>query len=239
MGVLTSPSLPDCYALPDPLALTGGRVWRVLIVAVAATERKQLGVEQQLRAERDLRLIEEFNVGRQEAFDELVKNYESTVHRVFAQLNVQSGDVEDLTQEVFLRIYRNIHRFRGQSSFYTWLYRITVNVFFDHNKKRKRADVRLSRLQNALVDVSNTRPESDDPFYATYNALTREEFAHAIETLPEPFRAVVAMREVDDLSYEEIALQTGISIGTVRSRLSRARQRLKELLRPVLIEAAA
>lgn len=208
-------------------------------MAVVATERKQLGVEQQLRAERDLALIEAFNAGRREAFDELVKNYEPTVHRVLAQLNVQSGDVEDLTQEVFLRIYRNIHRFRGQSSFYTWLYRITVNVFFDHNKKRKRADVRLSRLQNALVDVSNARPESDDPFYATYNALTREEFSHAIETLPEPFRAVVAMREVDDLSYEEIALQTGISIGTVRSRLSRARQRLKELLRPVLIEAAA
>ncbi len=208
-------------------------------MAVAVTERKQLGVEQQLRAERDLRLIEAFNAGRRDAFDELVKNYESTVHRVLAQLNVQSGDVEDLTQEVFLRIYRNIQRFRGQSSFYTWLYRITVNVFFDHNKKRKRADVRLSRLQNALVDVSNARPEGDDPFYATYNALTREEFSNAIETLPEPFRAVVAMREVDDLSYEEIALQTGISIGTVRSRLSRARQRLKELLRPVLIEAAA
>lgn len=208
-------------------------------MAVAATERKQLGAEQQQRAERDLLLIESFNAGRQDAFDELVKHYESTVHRVLAQLNVQSGDVEDLTQEVFLRVYRNIHRFRGQSSFYTWLYRITVNVFFDHNKKRKRADVRLSRLQNALVDVSNARPESDDPFYATYNALTREEFSNAIETLPEPFRAVVAMREVDDLSYEEIALQTGISIGTVRSRLSRARQRLKELLRPVLIEAAA
>jgi RNA polymerase sigma-70 factor (ECF subfamily) len=156
-----------------------------------------------------------------------------------AQLNVSPGDVEDLAQEVFLRIFRNLHRFRGQSSFYTWLYRITVNVFFDHNKKRKRADVRLARLQNALVDVSNVRHDGDDPYFACYNALTADEFARAIEALPEAFRTVVSMREVDDLSYEEIAVQTGISIGTVRSRLSRARTRLKELLRPALVPSAA
>ena len=151
------------------------------------------------------------------------------VHRLLAGFNVSSGDIEDLTQEVFLRIFRNLHRFRGQSSFYTWLYRITINVFFDHSKKRKRAEARLSRLQSALVDVSDQRPCSDDPFRATYDAITRQAFSAAIATLPELFRDVVAMREVDDLSYEEIALATGISIGTVRSRLSRARARLKEL----------
>ncbi len=206
---------------------------------MSQVQRKQPNIEQQARAERDLRTIEAYRSGRVEAFDELVTSYESTVHRVLAQLNVTSGDIEDLTQEVFLRIFRNLHRFRGQSSFYTWLYRITVNVFFDHNKKRKRADVRLMRLQNALVDVTNQRPDDADPFRATYDALTHERFSDAIATLPEPFRDVVAMREVDDLSYEEIALQTGISIGTVRSRLSRARARLKELLRPGLIDATA
>ncbi|WP_317994343.1 sigma-70 family RNA polymerase sigma factor [Vulcanimicrobium alpinum] len=204
---------------------------------MAGALRKMLGVEQQLRAERDLRLIEDYRAGRQAAFDELVQAYESTVHRILAQLNVGSTDVEDLAQEVFLRIYRNLHRFRGQSSFYTWLYRITINVFFDHNKKRKRADVRLQRLQNAMVDVSNVHADPDDPFRVTFEQLTRDTFSRAIATLPEPFRDVVAMREVDDLSYEEIALQTGISIGTVRSRLSRARARLKELLRPELAAA--
>ncbi|GAC1464158.1 MAG: hypothetical protein PVSMB8_16790 [Vulcanimicrobiaceae bacterium] len=138
-----------------------------------------------------------------------------------------------------MRVYRNLHRFRGQSSFYTWLYRITVNVFFDHNKKRKRADVRLQRLQSAMIDLSNERPDHDDPFRATFERLTSDTFTRAIAALPEPFRDVVAMREVDDLSYEEIALQTGISIGTVRSRLSRARARLKELLRPKLGVGAA
>jgi RNA polymerase sigma-70 factor (ECF subfamily) len=206
---------------------------------VSQLQRKQLAAEGQMRAVRDLRIIEAYRSGRAQAFDELVTSYESTVHRLLAQLNVSSGDIEDLTQEVFLRIFRNLHRFRGQSSFYTWLYRITINVFFDHNKKRKRADARLSRLQNALIDVSDQRPETDDPFRATYDAITHQTFSAAIETLPELFRDVVAMREVDDLSYEEIALATGISIGTVRSRLSRARARLKELLRPALGGATA
>jgi len=202
-------------------------------------QRKQLGVEQQLRAQRDLRLIEAYRGGRHEAFDELVHGYETTVQRVLAQLGVAPADAEDLAQEAFVRVYRNLHRFRGQSSFYTWLYRITINVFFDYNKKRKRADGRLQRLQNAMVDVSNARPDPHDPFGATFERLTSDTFVRAIQTLPEPFRDVVAMREVADLSYEEIALQTGISVGTVRSRLSRARARLKELLRPALGTAAA
>jgi RNA polymerase sigma-70 factor (ECF subfamily) len=188
----------------------------------AATPRKKTNPEQLLRAERDLGLIAAYRGGRREAFDELVAAYDQHVRRILAQLTVSSGDVEDLAQEVFLRIFRNLHRFRGQSSFYTWLYRITVNVFFDHNKKRKRADVRLARLQSAFVDVTNVRHDFEDPYYATHNALTP-----------------VAMREVDDLSYEEIAIATGISIGTVRSRLSRARTRLKEILRPVLLASAA
>ncbi len=202
-------------------------------------QRKQLAAEGQLRAMRDLRIIEAYRAGRTEAFDELVASYEGTVHRLFGQLNAMSGDIEDLTQEVFLRIFRNLHRFRGQSSFYTWLYRITINVFFDYNKKRKRADARLSRLQNALGDVTDLRPDADDPFRAAYDAMTLQTFSAAIDTLPELFRDVVAMREVDDLSYEEIALATGISIGTVRSRLSRARARLKEALRPALSGATA
>ncbi len=201
--------------------------------------KKKVNLEQQVRSARDARLVDAYRAGRREAFDELVRSYEQHVRRILTQLSVAAPDLEDLTQEVFLRVFRNMHRFRGQSSFYTWLYRITVNVFFDHNKKRKRADVRLSRLQNALVDMSNVRHDGEDPYYACYNALTQAEFARAIDALPEAFRTVVAMREVDDLSYEEIALATGISIGTVRSRLSRARARLKELLRPVLVPAAA
>jgi len=204
-----------------------------------STTRKAHNPEQIERARRDLLLIESYHAGRRDAFDEIVRGYESTVARILTQLNVNTADIEDLTQEVFLRIYRNLQRFRGQSSFYTWLYRITINVFFDHNKKRKRADVRLARLQNSLIDASNERPLEQDPFRATFDRLTTEMFSQAIADLPEAFRDVVSMREVEDLSYEEIALQTGISIGTVRSRLSRARARLKAVLRPAMAEVAA
>ncbi len=199
---------------------------------------KKVNPEQAIRAARDLRLIEAYRAGRREAFDELVRFYDAHVRRILGQLNAPAGDVEDLAQEVFLRLFRNLRHFRGQSSFYTWLYRITVNVFFDHNKKRKRSDVRLARLQLAIGDASEVFRAADDPYYACFDRLTQENFERAIDELPEPFRVVVAMREVDDLSYEEIALQTGISVGTVRSRLSRARARLKTLLRPVLGSAA-
>jgi RNA polymerase sigma-70 factor (ECF subfamily) len=206
-------------------------------VEAADLSRRRATADQQQRAARDVRLIEEYRAGRSEALDELIASYDSQVRRILMQLNAPPDDLDDLSQEVFLRIYRNLHRFRGQSSFYTWLYRITLNVFFDHNKKRKRADARLARLQTAVADASVVRHDGEDPYFATYNALTREQFAHAIAALPEGFRDVVAMREVEDLSYEEIASQTGISIGTVRSRLSRARIRLKELMRPHVIAA--
>jgi RNA polymerase sigma-70 factor (ECF subfamily) len=208
---------------------------------VSYSQRKALAAEGQMRAVRDLHIAEAYRAGRPDVFDELATNYEGTVHRLLAGLNVPSGDVEDLRPEVSLRIFRNLHRFRGQSSFDidTWLCRITINVFFDRSKKRKRSDSRLSRLQSALIDASDQRPYSDDPFRATYNALTHQTFWAAIAALPELFRDVVAMREVDDLSYEEIALATGISIGTVRLRLSRARVRLKELLRSSLADAPA
>ena len=194
--------------------------------------------EQQHRASRDLRLIESFRAGRAEAFDEIVLAYDAHVRRLLSQLNAPPSDIEDLTQDVFLRVFRNLDRFRGQSSFYTWLYRISINVFFDHNKKRKRADVRLSRLQDALSERTRLREPNDDPFVACCNSLVREGLSQAVNALPETFRTVISMREVDDLSYEEIALQTGISIGTVRSRLSRARVRLKEMLGPALSPAA-
>ncbi len=199
---------------------------------------RKVDPEQQVRAARDVRLVAAFRAGRQDAFDDLVASYDRHVHRILAQLGAAPAEAEDLTQEVFLRVFRNLHRFRGQSSFYTWLYRITVNVFFDHNKKRKRADVRLQRLESALGDASVVQSDGD-PYAACFDALTQATFAGAIAQLPETFRTVVRMRELEDLSYEEIARLTGISIGTVRSRLSRARSRLKELLRSALAPIAA
>jgi RNA polymerase sigma-70 factor (ECF subfamily) len=194
--------------------------------------------EQQRRASRDLSYIESFRAGRSDAFADLVSAYDGHVRRILAQLNAPAGEVEDLAQEVFLRIFRNLRHFRGQSSFYTWLYRITLNVFFDYNKKQKRADARFARLQSAFDDASNQREELDDPYGACHDALMQQALVEAIDALPDAFRTVVALRELEDLSYEDISRACGISIGTVRSRLSRARAKLKELLAPALRVAA-
>jgi len=135
-------------------------------------------------------------------------------------------------QEVFLRTYRHLDQFHAQSSFYTWIYRITVNVFFDHRKKLKRAVARIERLESELSDATCAVRAGDDPYEAVDLALRRERFDRAVEALPDVFRSIFTLREIDDLSYQEIATLAGISVGTVRSRLSRARGRLKELLRP-------
>ncbi len=193
--------------------------------------------DQQRRAARDQRLVAQYRRGDLESFDELVRTYTSTVARLLTQMHAASADIDDLTQDVFLRVFRNLHHFRGQSSFSTWLYRITVNVFFDHRKKRQRADIRLARLHGAMSDPA-AAPAADDPFRAADEHLTAEAFARAVASLPEPFRDVVALREMDDLSYEEIAALTGITIGTVRSRLCRARARLRAVLGPALFRAA-
>jgi len=209
-----------------------------MAVTVTTTgDAERAAREQQLRAARDLRLVRAFRAGRAEAFEQLLRAYDGQVRRILAHLDVAGADVEDLVQDVFVRVFRNMHRFREESSFYTWLYRITVNVFFDHAKKCKRADARLARLQHALAEDATLRRVEHDPYDAVEETLVRDRFAQAIAALPEPFRDVVALREVDDLSYEEIAVQTGVSIGTVRSRLARARVRLKALLRPSFLAA--
>ena len=201
--------------------------------------RNKVKTEQHVRAARDARLIEAYRAGRREAFEQLVVAYDQNVRRILTEFRVPLGDVEDLAQEVFLRIFRNLPRFRDDASFYTWLYRITVNVFFDFNKKRRRAEARLTRLQDALVDARSVSAGSRDPYFACYDALTGNELSKAIDALPEAFRTVVSLRHAGDLSYEDIALQTGISVGTVRSRLSRARARLKIILQPILLATAA
>ena len=170
-------------------------------------------------------------MGDIECFDLLMQAYDEQIRRVLTQLSGTS-DVDDLEQEVFLKIFRSLRDFKGDSSFYTWLYRITLNVFFDSNKKRKRADVRMNKMQEDFLDVSNIRREIEDPYTACFENITQENLLNAIDQLPEQFKGVLTMREIGDLSYDEIALKTGISTGTVRSRLSRGRNRLKTLLGP-------
>lgn len=193
--------------------------------------RKRASEESTVRSRRDETLVADYRNGRKAAFEELINSYDGMIRKQLQQLS-GTTDVEDLKQEVFLKIFRNMHNFKGESYFYTWMYRITLNVFFDSAKKRRRADGRLEKLQNDFVDASIVRRDIEDPYHAYFEQMTQDLLAEAIQELPKIFSEVMAMRELEGLSYEEISDRVGVSTGTVRSRLSRARTRLRTALAP-------
>jgi RNA polymerase sigma factor (sigma-70 family) len=174
------------------------------------------------------------------AFAELLRRHRSHVDRVLYHLAPDWEDRADLAQEVWIRVYRNIKRLNEPGKFRGWLSRITTNLFYDELRKRKRHQSPLSldaplTMEDGEVDWEIA---SEDPGPA--EALTTEEFYHqlrvAIADLPEAFRTTIVLREIQGMAYEEIAEITGVSLGTVKSRIARARQRLQSQLQGYLDE---
>lgn len=188
----------------------------------------------------DQELVERVQAGDKRAFDLLVLKYQHKIFGLIGRYVHDSHEVQDVAQEAFIKAYRALPRFRGDSAFYTWLYRIAINTAKNHLVARGRrppgSDVDAEDAENyesgsALRDMEN--PE---------NALFGEELKavvdNAIGNLPDDLRTAVTLREFDGLSYEEIAEIMVCPVGTVRSRIFRARdaidQRVKEQLNPVL-----
>ncbi|QYO68785.1 sigma-70 family RNA polymerase sigma factor [Leptolyngbya sp. 7M] len=144
----------------------------------------------------------------------------------------------DLAQEVWIRVYRNIKRLQEPVKFRGWLSRITTNLFYDELRKRKRNSVPLSLDAPLAVEDGELDWElaSDTPGPAEELATQEfyEQLRHAIADLPEVFRTTIVLREIEGMAYEEIAEITGVSLGTVKSRIARARQRLQEQLQQYL-----
>ncbi len=172
------------------------------------------------------------------AFTELLHRYQSHVDKVLYHLAPDWQDRSDLAQEIWIRVYRNIKRLQEPSKFRGWLSRIATNLFYDELRKRKRVKPPLSldaprMIEDGEVDweIAAERPGPDD------DLTTREFYDHlheAIADLPEVFRTTIVLREIEGLAYEEIAEMTGVSLGTVKSRIARARQRLQSQLQPYL-----
>lgn len=172
------------------------------------------------------------------AFTELLRRYQSHVERIIYHLAPDWDDRADLVQEVWIRVYRNIHKLQDASKFRSWLSRIATNLFYDELRKRKRHQPPLSldaplKTQEGEMNwelaASDARPDDrlhTDEFY--------DQLRQAIANLPETFRTTIVLREIEGLSYEEIAQITGVSLGTVKSRIARARQRLQLELQPHL-----
>ncbi len=173
--------------------------------------------------------------GLEAAFRMLLLRYQERIHRLVLRYVRDPLEAEDVTQDVFLKVYRKLDGFQGDSAFFTWLYRVAANTAVDHVAKRKRRPLHLSDDPSALVgSPKDGEPRSglssetpDEPMLRRERVrITRE----ICDALPEPYKTTLFLREFEELSYLEIAEVSGCSIGTVESRLFRARARFRKLL---------
>ena len=189
--------------------------------------------------ETDQMLVERVQKGDKRAFDLLVRRYQHKVVSVISRYINDWAECQDVAQEAFIRAYRAIGAFRGDSAFYTWVYRIAINTAKNHLVSQGRRpptdDVAIDdavQLDAGIRLKDSATPERE---------LLREEIERTVfatvEQLPDELRTAITLREVDGLSYEEIAEQMQCPIGTVRSRIFRAREAIDTQLRPLLTES--
>jgi RNA polymerase sigma-70 factor (ECF subfamily) len=178
----------------------------------------------------DAILVEKAQRGDRSAIDELVDRYQGRAYQFAYRLTSNSDDASDLVAEAFVRVYSALPRFRRESQFSTWFYRIITNCFLDQKKREK------SRQTTSLDDIQAAEIPSDEgvgsPEEFSEQGERDEIMRRAIGSLPEYQRAMIVMYHVEMLSYEDIAQTMGMPIGTVKSRLNRARLALRDLLEP-------
>jgi RNA polymerase sigma-70 factor (ECF subfamily) len=198
--------------------------FRVRPVATEAATADSIGSS-------DLELVERHLHGDRGAFDEL---YQRTVHRVFGLALRLSGDREDaaeLTQEVYVRVFRHLERFRGQSSLETWIFRVTLNHCRSRLGRRRLPVQSLDGPAEADAETASAEPvdPARDPEQQASAGETRRRVAAALAELPLTFREAVVLRDLEGLDYAEIATLLGVPIGTVRSRIARGRDQLRQI----------
>jgi len=182
----------------------------------------------------DRTLVAQATAGDQAAFGELVTRYQRKVYGVAFGMLRSSEDAMDVTQETFIRVHRYLGRFKGSSSFFTWLYRITVNLCIDHLRREGKAQTvdYDDAMDHSEQEAGQFLPWSvdTDPARAVDRKELRAMIASALETLSANHRAVILMREVEGLSYSEMAEVMQCSKGTIMSRLFHARRRMQTAL---------
>lgn len=188
----------------------------------------------------DAPLVERVLAGDKRAFDVLVLKYQRRIERLIARMVRDHALVEDIAQETFLRAYRALHQYRGDAQFYTWLYRIAINTAKKFLLERKRDPLTMLVSQENDDEKDETFRHQNEPLSEETpdSVLAARQIAAAVEAglaaLPEDLRQAVTLREIEGLSYEEIATLMNSPIGTVRSRIFRAREAISSRLRPLL-----
>ncbi|HEV8520421.1 MAG TPA: RNA polymerase sigma factor RpoE [Burkholderiales bacterium] len=185
----------------------------------------------------DRQLVERAQRGDKKAFELLVVKYQRKLARLLSRFIRDASEVEDVTQETFIKAYRALPTFRGDSAFYTWLYRIGINT-------AKNYLVAVGRRAPTMTGVDNEEAEDieqgeqlkdlNTPENQMISRQVAETVNSTLQELPEELRTAITLREIDGLSYEEIAQIMNCPIGTVRSRIFRAREAIAERLRPQL-----
>jgi RNA polymerase sigma-70 factor (ECF subfamily) len=183
----------------------------------------------------DHALIAACREGDTQAFGVLVRRYQDRLYPTLARMTGSADDALDLLQDAFLKAYRKLGDFHGDSSFYTWIYRIAVNLALSERRKpaHRRRWVGLDRRGPDAIDPPDD-PSRTDPGRSLDQDERDQLIQKALDRLSPDYRTIVVMKDIDGLRYEEIAETLSIPVGTVRSRLHRARGELRDLLRGVL-----
>ena len=180
----------------------------------------------------DLQLVQRAQRGDLRAFDLLVLKYQGRIGALVSRYIADAGEVEDVTQEAFIKAYRALSKFRGDSAFYTWLYRIAANAAKNHLVAKGRRPGADATIEDAeAFDDGGLVSETSSPEAMAMGDELAAVVEQSLQALPEELRAALTLRELEGLSYDDIAEVLGCPVGTVRSRIFRAREAIDEQVR--------
>ena len=185
----------------------------------------------------DAALVKRAQAGEKRAFELLVTKYQRRILRLLGRILHNQSDVEDIAQETFLKAYRALPKFRNESAFYTWLYRIAVNTARNHiSSKHNQVFVsdQIESRDGETFSLLDNLTDGETPETHMHNRELIEALQAALDELPEQLRQAIVLRELEGLSYEEISTAMDCPVGTVRSRIFRAREAISERLKPLL-----
>ncbi|MCD6257717.1 sigma-70 family RNA polymerase sigma factor [Candidatus Aerophobetes bacterium] len=183
-------------------------------------------------------LVARFKEGDESSFKELVERYQSRVYSIVLAMLGDKNDADDLSQEVFLKVYRFIHQFKGRSKFFTWLYRLTINTCISaRNKKKRNNQILLSQsFKKDFTPIDTLQNDAKSPIEILQNRELEKKIKLALDSLSDGLKEVFVLREIEDLSYKQLSRILHCPEGTVKSRLFRAREELKKKLMPYIDE---